>query len=423
MFKKVTSLFDAQIFNILAFSIFGLMFAMRPVTWLPTFILLSCAAAVIFSAKFRQKVCGLAWGDGLRWIVVSFAWWFFTCLFVGLWHWGLSKYSFPENPFRIFLALGTLGLTVHVSSRKSLIVGLVVASICVVLNVLYGYVIHDDYYPRISGTTNHPIHFGNFAALLGVLLTSVALLGRAYKVSVRILCLVGAILAFGATTTSQSRSSFGVLLCLVPLLFVAKSDMLHRRLVRLACALTFVVLSLVAISPSMQEVLRIKEVSTDIARIESHDYEGSIGSRLSMWNTAWSLFKEHPIVGIGPHKFQAEFVRRMQSGETPKADADHNQPHNDILNAAATGGVLKLMAYLFLIVAPFVFFYKMYKAYGFDLDKRMLPIMGMQAVAAFFITGLTNSNFDLQIYSTTYAVLVCVLARLSLFEIDDNNKL
>jgi hypothetical protein len=49
--------------------------------------------------------------------------------------------------------------------------------------------------------------------------------------------------------------------------------------------------------------------------------------------------------------------------------------------------------------------------------------MGMQAVAAFFITGLTNSNFDLQIYSTTYAVLVCVLARLSLFEIDDNNKL
>jgi hypothetical protein len=38
----------------------------------------------------------------------------------------------------------------------------------------------------------------------------------------------------------------------------------------------------------------------------------------------------------------------------------------------------------------------------------------MQVVAAYFLTGLTNSNFDLQIYSTTYAVLVCVLAKLSM---------
>ena len=108
----------------------------------------------------------------------------------------------------------------------------------------------------------------------------------------------------------------------------------------------------------------------------------------------------------------------MQSGESEKADAEHNQPHNDILNAAATGGILKLMAYLFLIAAPFVFFYKRYKATKLDLDKRMLPMMGMQVVAAFFIAGLTNSNFDLQIYSTTYAVLICVLAKLS--SLDDS---
>ena len=414
MFKKITSLFEAHAFAVLAFSVFGLMFAMRPVTWLPTFILLSCAVAVIFSVKFRYKVCGHAWNDDLCWITAPFALWFFTCLFVGFWHWGLSKYAFPENPFRIFLALGTFGLTVSACSKKSLIAGLAVASICVFLNVLYEHVIHGDYYPRISGTTNHPIHFGNFAALLGVLLTSVALLGRTCQVSVRILCFVGAILAFGATTTSQSRSSFGVLLCLLPLLFVAKTDMMHRWLVRVVYVLISVVVTLVATSPSIQESLRIKEAATDIARVESRDYEGSIGSRLSMWQTAWSIFQEHPMVGVGPHKFRAEFVRRMKSGETPRADADHNQPHNDILNAAATGGGLKLMAYLFLIGAPLMFFCKQYKATKLDIDKRMFPIMGIQVVGAFFITGLTNSNFDLQIYSTSYAVLVCVLAKLSI---------
>jgi O-antigen ligase len=110
----------------------------------------------------------------------------------------------------------------------------------------------------------------------------------------------------------------------------------------------------------------------------------------------------------------------MQSGESRRADAEHNQPHNDLLNAASTGGVLKLMAYVFLITAPFMFFYKKYKASQQDVNQRILPIMGMQVVAAFFMTGLTNSNFDLQIYSTTFAVVVCVLAKLVLFEQREN---
>jgi O-antigen ligase len=408
----------AHVFSVLAFSIFGLMFAMRPATWLPTLIFFSCAVAVLFSATFRRKVGALVFDKDLRWIVFPFVAWFGVCLFVGFWHWGFAKYAFPENPFRIFLALGTLGLTVHAIAKKSFITGLLVASVCVVLNVLYGHMIHNVYYPRISGTTNHPIHFGNFAALLAVLLSSVTLLGRTYKTNVRTLCLIGAFLALAAIVASQSRSSFGVLLCLLPLVFVVKTDMMHRWLVRVGCGLAFGFVLLVAISPSIQESLRIKEAIVDVNRIESRDYEGSIGSRLSMWQAAWSMFQTHPIVGIGPHKFQAEFVRRMQSGESKKADADHNQPHNDILNAAATGGILKLLAYLFLIAAPFVFFYKRYKAIKLDLDKRMLPMMGMQVVGAFFISGLTNSNFDLQIYSTTYAVLVCVLARLSVFEIN-----
>ena len=96
------------------------------------------------------------------------------------------------------------------------------------------------------------------------------------------------------------------------------------------------------------------------------------------------------------------------------------QPHNDLLHSASSGGLLKLTAYLFLIAGPFVFFYKKYTAHRQDIDRRLFPIMGMQVVTAFFITGLTNSNFDLQIYSTMYAVLVCVLARLSLYEINAN---
>jgi O-antigen ligase len=416
MILKIVAIAKTHAFSLLAFSSVGLMFVMRPMTWLPTTIILLSTIVVVCHAELRRKALALATDSDLRWIVASFVAWFAACLFLGVWHLGFANRFFPENPFRIFLALSALLLSVHAMSKRAWIVGLLVASGCLVLNVIYGHVVFDAYFPRISGTTNHPIHFGNFAALIAMLLTSLAMLGRSESVRFRSLCLVGAVLALGSAAASQSRSSFVVLFCLVPLAFLGMKDQLHRWLVRVGIAMTVVVLVIVAMNPSIQEKLRIKETANEIELIDSKNYQGSIGSRLSMWQTAWSMFQEHPLLGIGPNKFQSEFARRMQSGESPRADAEHNQPHNDLLNAASTGGVLKLLAYVFLIAAPFMFFYKKYRVNKLDLNARIMPLIGMQVVAVFFLTGLTNSNFDLQIYSTTYGVLVCVIAKLGLHQ-------
>jgi O-antigen ligase len=416
MISKIVDLAKAHAFSTLAFSSFGLMFVMRPMTWLPTAIILLSSIAIVCQADLRRKAAALTTDGDLRWVAISFVSWFLVCLFLGMWHLGFSNKFFPENPFRIFLALSTLMLTVHAMSKRAWMAGLCGASVCLVLNVIYGHVVFDAYFPRISGTTNHPIHFGNFAALIAVLLTSLAILERCESIRFRSLCMVGALLALGSAIASQSRSSFVVLLCLLPLAFLGMKDRLHRWAVRAGLVLTVAALMVVATKPSVQESLRINDAAKDIELIAANNYQGSIGSRLSMWQTAWSMFKDHPVVGIGPNKFQSEFARRMQSGESPRADAEHNQPHNDLLNAASTGGLLKLMAYVFLIAAPFMFFYKKYKASQQDVNQRMLPIIGMQVVGAFFLTGLTNSNFDLQIYSTTFAVVVCVLAQLILFE-------
>jgi O-antigen ligase len=418
MIEKIIDLLKVHAFSILSFSIFGLMFAMRPMTLMPTVILLCCAVAVAVNFDFRRKLLDLIKDTDLRWIAIAFATWFSACLFVGVWHWGFSKQAFLENPFRIFLALSLLPLFVSSTSNKTFVVGMIVGSVCIILNVAFGHLFYDEYFPRISGTTNHPVHFGNFAALLCVLLASAAMLFVTLRRDLRLICLGGSALAFFAAIASQSRSSFVVLLCLIPLLFVAKSDLFHQRCTRFFYLLTIAFALLVAGIPSLQQKLRFTAAVSDIQMIESDNYQGSMGSRLAMWQGAWSMFKTNPIVGIGPHKFQSEFIKQMQTGEVPRADAEHNQPHNDLLNAAATGGIIKLMAYVLLIAGPFVFFYKKYKAKNLVLNERIFPIMGMQVVGAFFLTGLTNSNFDLQIYSTMYAVLVCVLARLSVCEIN-----
>jgi O-antigen ligase len=225
----------------------------------------------------------------------------------------------------------------------------------------------------------------------------------------------GALLALAASVASYSRSAFLVFLCLAPVFVLTAVDYLHRWLVRLTYAFAFVFVVVVACTPSVQESLRIKAAVSDLEMMESSNYQGSMGSRLVMWQAAWSMFQAHPVVGVGPNKFREILIHKMETAEVPRADAEHNQPHNDLLNAAATGGLIKLAAYLMLLVGPFVFFRKKYQSLKGSEAHRIWPIMGMQVVAAFFITGLTNSNFDLQIYSTTYAVLVCVLAKLSIY--------
>jgi O-antigen ligase len=415
MVQKIAALFKKQAFSILAFSMLGMMFAMRPMTLVPTTVILICAVAVLLSQQFRADLTVTVRQNELHWVVVPFAMWFMASLAIGWWHWGLSRHSFSENEFRIFIALATLALAVHARSRDAFVAGLWGASVLAVLNVFYGWVVPVEYFPRIKGTTNHPVHFGNFTALIAVLLVTVAAFATFYKTRIRWLLMGGALLALAASVASYSRSAFLVFLCLAPVFVLTAVDYLHRWLVRLTYAFAFVFVVVVACTPSVQESLRIKAAVSDLEMMESSNYQGSMGSRLVMWQAAWSMFQSHPVVGVGPNKFREILIHKMETAEVPRADAEHNQPHNDLLNAAATGGLIKLAAYLMLLVGPFVFFRKKYQSLKGSEAHRIWPIMGMQVVAAFFITGLTNSNFDLQIYSTTYAVLVCVLAKLSIY--------
>lgn len=418
MIKKITNTIEVRAFAILVFSIFGMLFVMRPMTWMPMAIILCCSLCAVGSATFREKILVSLRKDDFQNVAWPLLVWFVVCLFVGIWHLGLASKAFPGNAFRMALTLTTFALVVHVSAKKYFLMGLVVAGLFAAIDVAYGCLVYDKYFPRISGTTNHPIHFGNFSTLLAVLLVTVALLGRSLGKQFRIACLASAVLACGAAAASQSRSSVGVLLCLLPLVLVTKADVFHRWAIRLTITFLVAVSLMVVVNPVVQEKLRLKEAAADIQQVEANNYRTSIGARFAMWHAGWLMFVENPLLGIGPGKFQADFGRRIELGEVPMGDVVHGQPHNDLLHSASSGGLLKLMAYLFLMAGPFVFFYKKYKANRHDLDKRVFPIMGMQVVAAFFITGLTNSNFDLQIYSTMYAVLVCVLARLSVFEIN-----
>jgi O-antigen ligase len=203
-----------------------------------------------------------------------------------------------------------------------------------------------------------------------------------------------------------------VLICLLPLFFITSNARSVNWLKRGIAVSVVAVCVAVLMSSAIRDKLRVTEALVDIQQIQEGNYMSSVGARVAMWQTAWNIFKENPLVGVGPGRFQSEIVRRIEVGEIPNTEI-YNQPHSDIMHALSSGGLLKFLSYLGILAAPFVFFYRRYREVGANAENRLMPVMGMQVVGAYFLTGLTNSNFDLQIYSTTYAVLVCVLAKLS----------
>lgn len=402
-------------FNATAFSIFGILFLVKPTTWLPTLVLVLAAVAAVIFRDFRSQCMGLFSKSQYQWIARSFFAWFVVALLLAFTHSISGQFNFPENEIRMAIALTLLVMLATPSSRWWFLSGIALAG-CM---AFYWGV---QAWPwtlmtRAHATTNNAIHFGNLSALVMLLSISVAFLAKPLQARYRVFFIMGAVGGFMGAASSLSRSSFVVLFPIVLSVFISRDNSFkvwaQRSLLALVISLAFGL----SISSALRDNLRITETITDVRQMEQGNYMTSLGTRVAMWKTAWLIFKEHPLIGVGSGRFQGEISHRIEIGQIPKTEI-HNQPHSDIMHALSSGGVIKFFAYLGILIAPFVFFYKRFRDGKKNSDERLMSVLGMQVVAAYFLTGLTNSNFDLQIYSTTYAVLVCVLAKLS--SLDDS---
>jgi O-antigen ligase len=341
--------------------------------------------------------------------------WFIVSLLLAWLHSASDVFNFPDNELRMVLALTLLAMLVQVNSRAWFLFGLALAGLAAVYWASRTWPWSLEF--RAQATTNNAIHFGNLSALVALLSATVAFWAGNLRWCGRVVLALAAIGGVIGAASSLTRSSFVVLLCIVPVGFVGATTTFKHWFSKALLALLIAVSIGLTVSTSLRDKLRISEAVADVQQMAQGNYMMSLGARVAMWKTAWLIFEDHPLIGVGSGRFQAELKRRVDTGEVPSAGI-YNQPHSDIMHALSSGGLLKLIAYLGIMLAPFVLFYKKYHDVNSNSDQQLMSVLGMQVVGAYFLTGLTNSNFDLQIYSTTYAVLVCVLAKLS--SLDDS---
>ncbi|OZI81074.1 O-antigen ligase family protein [Bordetella genomosp. 6] len=249
--------------------------------------------------------------------------------------------------------------------------------------------------------------FLGFASLLTLpwRMTSWPRLEMALKIAVAFATVYG-------TVVSQTRSSWMLVpvFGLVLLLSVRKWTMRGR----VYCAIMTVAVLVAGSFGVWSSNHRMAAVLSDFQQYSSGgDRNTSVGIRLQLWEASWSIFKESPLVGVGPSQFRAELLKQRELGEVTQAVVDgYGEPHNDFFGAMAGYGLLGLLSMLALYLAPaWVFLRRMAS------DDRVIRTgaqIGLLFCLGYCVFSLTEMMFrnkrSVPIYSVTLVLLLALTA-------------
>ncbi len=162
---------------------------------------------------------------------------------------------------------------------------------------------------------------------------------------------------YGALLT-QSR---GPVLCFIPVYLLCvimktRQNGQWQRSLLLTAAVTVIVLAAI-LSTHAQLLRRMDKVSVEVTTYNhASNAQGSVRERIEMWRTAWRAFTQHPVEGVGFDQFGSYVRQQVAAGLSRPAIYKYNHPHNEYLEAAATGGIPGLLVIVLLLFVPLGYF-------------------------------------------------------------------
>lgn len=195
----------------------------------------------------------------------------------------------------------------------------------------------------------HHIIFGSFAMLnVGIMLAVVLTLKL--TVTEKILIVISMICGVAAALLSHSRGVWLVIpvYVILSLYYSLRYSKIRFRSVIILIALLVIV---VVFSPLNDIVSsRIDAAIDEVSAFYSDDqYISSVGTRLAMWEIAIEVWKQHPILGIGPGDFDDAIMALQKQGEY-RGMPVHDSTHNIYIQSLVNTGLIGLFALLFSFV-------------------------------------------------------------------------
>lgn len=154
---------------------------------------------------------------------------------------------------------------------------------------------------------------------------------------------------------------------------------------------------------------RFADVGSEVTSYNARtDARGAVRERLEMWHTAVHAFRDHPLAGVGIDQFGTYIRQQVALGQANPAIAKYNHPHNEYLEAAATGGVSGLVVVTLLFAVPLWYFVR-HALYAGD-SVIIMATAGVAIVTMYMLCALTDNVFYRPMPHSLYFFLVLGLA-------------
>ena len=123
----------------------------------------------------------------------------------------------------------------------------------------------------------------------------------------------------------------------------------------------------------------------------------SVHARSAMWETGWTIFKEHPVIGNGVNTFFNKFKMARQDADQGKRGS---YAHNCYLQMACDSGVIGLFSFLGFVVAVLFRAFRSLKTVKDPFIYSLILGTGLGLIAF-----LLHSAVDTNLYSLPMATL------------------
>lgn len=291
---------------------------------------------------------------GTAWLAVLFVamgcMWFLLSLDLGAARWDKGSKWLLGVPCLFFIA----AFPAH---PRAFMAGLPIG--CIGMGALAAWQTWGQGLARAEGFTN-AIQWGNTALLLACMaLVCVAVFWHLRAWPWRLLMVLSALAALGASLLSQSRGGWLALLVVLPMWLVIVKQLrphLLRRALAMLAALAVMLVLVLGLTPRFQA--RIGLASSEIMGYVSNGQgETSLGVRLQQYQLGAELIAQKPWLGWGAQGFVKEMDRRVEAGDYGPALIHYPEIHNIFLDAWVKVGILGVLLQVALFAVVFYLFW------------------------------------------------------------------
>jgi O-antigen ligase len=221
---------------------------------------------------------------------------------------------------------------------------------------------------------------------------------------------VGAVAGMYGALLTQSRGpllAFAPVLLLLLLIYAYRTRHWRRSLLLIGAIVCGGILAGASVHGVVVD--RFAQVGSEVASYDHRtDARGAVRERLEMWRVAGHAFLDHPLAGVGIDQFGVYVRQQVAAGHANPVIAKYEHPHNEYLEAAATGGVPGLLVLLLLFGLPLGYF--AHRALRAGQAAVIPACAGAAVVSMYALCALTDNVFYRAMPHSLYFFLVLGLA-------------